>query len=103
MKHLIVGAGATFAEALALGNPTEKCPPLIRDFARKTWENYTPHPYLEEYDKIYIDMNCVDISGYPVCTEEFFNAYKSMAVIANTTNSFLAPLLNWRKTRFLAK
>ncbi len=49
MKHLIVGAGATFAEALALGNPTEKCPPLIRDFARKTWENYTPHPYLEEY------------------------------------------------------
>ena len=49
MKHLIVGAGATFAEALALGNPVEKCPPLIRDFARKMWENYTPHPYLEEY------------------------------------------------------
>jgi len=49
MKHLIVGAGATFAEALALGNPVEKCPPLIRDFARKMWENYSPHPYLEEY------------------------------------------------------
>jgi hypothetical protein len=49
MKHLIVGAGATFAEALALGNSVEKCPPLIRDFARKMWANYTPHPYLEIY------------------------------------------------------
>jgi hypothetical protein len=49
MKHLVVGAGATFAEALALGNPVDKCPPLIRDFARKMWTNYTPHPYLEEY------------------------------------------------------
>jgi hypothetical protein len=49
MKHLVVGAGATLAEALALGNPVERCPPLIRDFARKMWNNYTPHPYLEEY------------------------------------------------------
>jgi hypothetical protein len=49
LKHLVVGAGATFAEARALGNPVEKCPPLIRDFARKMWDNYTPHPYLEEY------------------------------------------------------
>jgi hypothetical protein len=49
VRHLIVGAGATFAEARALGNPAEKCPPLIHDFARKMWENYTPHPYLEEY------------------------------------------------------
>jgi hypothetical protein len=49
VKHLIVGAGATFAEARALGNPVEACPPLIRDFARKTWANYSPHPYLEVY------------------------------------------------------
>lgn len=49
MKHLIVGAGGTFAEALALGNSVENCPPLIRDFARKTWANYTPHPYLEVF------------------------------------------------------
>ena len=44
-----MGAGATFAEARALGNPLEICPPLIRDFARKTWANYTPHPFLEVY------------------------------------------------------
>jgi hypothetical protein len=46
MKHLVVGAGATFAEAQALGNAPEICPPLIRDFARKTWANYAPHPIL---------------------------------------------------------
>lgn len=49
MKHLVIGAGATLGEALALGNKPESCPPLIRDFARKTWSNYTPHPILEIY------------------------------------------------------
>jgi hypothetical protein len=49
MKNFIVGAGATFAEALALGNAQEACPPLIRDFACKTWSNYSPHPMLEVY------------------------------------------------------
>jgi hypothetical protein len=49
MKHLVVGAGATFGEALALGNSQEASPPLIRDFARKTWSSYTPHPMLEIY------------------------------------------------------
>jgi hypothetical protein len=49
MKHLIIGAGATLAEALAIGNSSEKCPPLIGNFARKMWVNYTPHPVLEEF------------------------------------------------------
>ena len=50
MKHLVVGAGATFSEALAQGNPPERCPPLLRDFARKTWPHvYNPHPVLEAY------------------------------------------------------
>jgi hypothetical protein len=49
MKHLIVGAGATLGEALALGNVREACPPLISDFARKTWSNYAPHPILEVF------------------------------------------------------
>jgi hypothetical protein len=49
MRHLVVGAGATLAEALALGNGPEACPPLIHDFARKTWSNYTPYPILEVY------------------------------------------------------
>lgn len=49
MKHLVVGAGATLAEACALGIPREECPPLMGDFARKTWAHYNPHPLLEEY------------------------------------------------------
>lgn len=49
MKHLVIGAGATVAEASALGNTRENCPPLMSDFARKTWSNYTPHPLLERY------------------------------------------------------
>lgn len=46
MKHLVVGAGATFAQALELGIHPSAGPPLIRDFARKTWSNYTPAPLL---------------------------------------------------------
>jgi hypothetical protein len=49
MKHLVIGAGATFAEALELGVPAEQCPPLIRDFARKTWWNYSPYPLLPAF------------------------------------------------------
>ena len=47
MRHLIIGAGATRAEALHQGCPPEYLPPLIRDFARKTWMNYAPHPSLK--------------------------------------------------------
>ncbi len=49
MRHLVIGAGATLAEALDHGCPPEFHPPLIRDFARKTWMNYSPHPVLEAY------------------------------------------------------
>lgn len=46
MKHLVVGAGATYAEACNLGVPPELRPPLMSNFARKTWSNYTPYPLL---------------------------------------------------------
>jgi len=49
MKHLVIGAGATFFEALALGNKREACPPLMSDFAQKMWANYSPCPLLEHY------------------------------------------------------
>jgi hypothetical protein len=49
MRHLVIGAGATLAEAVDHGCPPEFYPPLIRDFARKTWMNYSPHPVLEAY------------------------------------------------------
>ena len=50
VKHLVIGAGATLAEAIAQGIPKESCPPLLRDFARKTWPHmYNPHPVLEAF------------------------------------------------------
>jgi len=49
LKILVVGAGATLAQALDLGCPPQICPPLIRDFARKMWSNYNPHPVLDVY------------------------------------------------------
>ena len=72
MKHLIVGAGASLAEALALGNPPDVCPPLIRDFARKTWSNYTPHPLLEAYLR---DLGHSDLGHDP--RELFFELEES--------------------------
>src|SRR5262249_21846720 len=37
MRHLIMGAGATLAEAEYHNSPQEFRPPLIRDFAKKMW------------------------------------------------------------------
>ena len=37
MRHLIIGAGATLAEAEYHNSPQEFRPPLIRDFAKKMW------------------------------------------------------------------
>ncbi len=75
MKHLVIGAGATLAEAIALGNSTDVCPPLIRDFARKTWSNYTPHPVLEAYLR---ELGHTDLGHDP--RERFFELEESGAV-----------------------
>ena len=62
MRHLIIGAGATLAEALDHGCPPEFHPPLIRDFARKTWSNYSPHPVLEAYLH---ELGCANLGDDP--------------------------------------
>ena len=51
MRHLIIGAGASLAESINAGYSIEDGMPLISNFARKTWGNYNPHPYLEEFLK----------------------------------------------------
>jgi hypothetical protein len=75
VKHLVVGAGATLAEAIALGNSLDVCPPLIRDFTRKTWSNYTPHPVLEAYLR---ELGHTDLGHDP--RELFFELEESGAV-----------------------
>lgn len=47
---------------------------------------------------VQIGLNCVDFSGYPDCTEEFFESYKSMLSIASPDGPKLeAPLLKMSK------
>lgn len=49
MRLLVVGAGASYAEALHAGLPEELCPPLMRDFAARMWRDYNPHFLLSDY------------------------------------------------------
>lgn len=54
--------------------------------------------------KVYTGLNCIDFSGYPDCTEEFFNAYRSMARIADPAGPSLeAPLLRLSKREIAEK
>jgi hypothetical protein len=41
-RHLVIGAGASFAECKAASLPDEFCLPLIGNFARKLWKDYNP-------------------------------------------------------------
>jgi 7-cyano-7-deazaguanine synthase len=49
-------------------------------------------------DQLHIGLNCIDFSGYPDCTVEFFNAYRTMMAIANPNGARIeAPLLKMSK------
>lgn len=49
-------------------------------------------------DEVHIGLNCVDFSGYPDCTEEFFDAFRAMMAIANPGGvQIRAPLLKLGK------
>ena len=61
VKVLVVGAGASYAECLNLGAEENLCLPLMRNFARKTWKEFNPHPYLDRY---------LDRKGYQVVSED---------------------------------
>lgn len=49
MRLLVVGAGASYAEALQAGLPEELRPPLMKDFAAKMWGEYNPHFLLSAF------------------------------------------------------
>lgn len=49
MRHLVVGAGASVAEGLALDLSFEQCPPLVSNFAAKLWGEFNPHPILDRF------------------------------------------------------
>jgi hypothetical protein len=49
MRLLVVGAGASYAEAEQAGLPEELRPPLMKNFAEKMWRDYNPHYLLSAY------------------------------------------------------
>jgi 7-cyano-7-deazaguanine synthase len=54
-------------------------------------------------DEVQIGLNCVDFSGYPDCTVEFFESYKAMLSIGDPAGPTLAaPLLNMSKREIAA-
>lgn len=49
-------------------------------------------------EEVQIGLNCVDFSGYPDCTQEFFESYKAMSAVANPGGAAIsAPLLTMSK------
>ena len=49
MRLLVVGAGASYAEAQHAGLPEELRPPLIKNFAARMWSDYNPHFLLSAF------------------------------------------------------
>lgn len=49
MRLLVVGAGASYAEAKHAGLPEELRPPLLKDFAARMWQEYNPQYLLSAY------------------------------------------------------
>jgi hypothetical protein len=49
MQLLVVGAGASYAEAEQAGLPEQLRPPLMNNFAEKMWREYNPHYLLSAY------------------------------------------------------
>jgi len=49
MRILVIGAGASVAEGLAAGNAFENCLPVMSNFAKKTWQDFNPHPHLDRF------------------------------------------------------
>jgi 7-cyano-7-deazaguanine synthase len=49
-------------------------------------------------DEVHTGLNCIDFSGYPDCTVEFFRSFTTMMNIANPQGpKLVAPLLNLSK------
>lgn len=49
MRVLVIGAGASLAEAIGLHVPEKFQPPLMGNFANKFWRDFNPHTILDMF------------------------------------------------------
>jgi hypothetical protein len=49
MRHIVIGAGATLAEAMCGDAPKDQWPPLMSNFAKRMWSDFNPHPFLDRF------------------------------------------------------
>lgn len=84
-RHLVVGAGASYAECEAAGLPDALRLPLISNFARKMWSEYNPvrllGSFLSEMGKLR-DTDLADLR------ERFFELEKDPAAGVNIETFF---------------
>ncbi|EMK00161.1 MULTISPECIES: SIR2-like domain protein [unclassified Leptospira] len=59
MRGIVIGAGASFSESLAVNAPIEFQMPLVKNFARQTWFDWDPGIYLYLY-LLSININVTD-------------------------------------------
>lgn len=91
MKVIVIGAGASYAEAKHAGAPDDLLPPLMGNFARKTWREFNPHPYLDRF---------LESLGYVIQNEDgrkIFNKLEKKGV-ANVEQFFEFCWLNREKS-----
>jgi hypothetical protein len=68
-RHLVIGAGASFAECKAANVAEELCLPLIGSFARKLWKEFNPAFVL----RAYLQENGIDVPDGADVRDIFFN------------------------------
>lgn len=83
-RHLIVGAGASFAECQAATLPERLCLPLMNNFARKLWDDYNPAPLLLAY----LGSENIEIPKNGDAREIFFDLERSRPSQINVERFF---------------
>lgn len=84
VRHLIVGAGASFAECQAAKLPEQLCLPLMSNFARKMWDDYNPAPLLLAY----LASENIDIPKNGDAREIFFDLERNRSSQINVERFF---------------
>ncbi|AXA41108.1 hypothetical protein [Rhizobium leguminosarum] len=67
LRHLVIGAGASIAQAIDSKVPRESWPPTMANFAQKTWKN-SPFPFLA----LFLQSKSIDVPESRDAREIFY-------------------------------